>query len=65
MARAIAASHLLTADGALLRRSLAAEADDGVVVDPVGLRPVAASGVVGIALGVLLRCARPAVTVPP
>jgi hypothetical protein len=34
---------LLTANGALLGRSLAAEADDGVVVEPVGLRSVAAS----------------------
>jgi hypothetical protein len=56
---------LLTASGALLGRSLAAEEDDGVVVEPVGLRSVAASRVVGIALGMLLRCTRPAVTVAP
>ena len=65
LACAIAASRLLTASGALLGRSLVAEADDGVVVEPVGLRSVAAIRVVGIALGMLLRCTRPAVTVAP
>jgi hypothetical protein len=41
------------------------EADDGVVVDAVVLREAAAAGVVGVALGVVLRCQKPAVTVAP
>jgi hypothetical protein len=45
----LAASRLLLADGALLGRGLAAEADDGVVVVAVGLGSVAASGVVAAA----------------
>ena len=50
---------------ALFGRGLAAEADDGVVVVAVGGRSVAAGGVVGVALGVFLGCARPAVAVAP
>jgi hypothetical protein len=56
---------LLTASGVLFWRRLAAEADDGVVVDAVVLRQVAAGGVVGVPLGMLLRCTRPAVSVAP
>src|SRR6266540_2728125 len=52
----VAASFLLLADGALFGCCLAGEVDDGVVVVAVGGGAVAASAVVGIALGVFLGC---------
>src|SRR6266498_1901484 len=61
---ALAAPFLLFTDGALFGCCLAAEAD-GVVVVAVGVGEVAASAVVGVAFGVFLGCAGPAVAVAP
>jgi hypothetical protein len=61
----VAASFFLLADGSPFSCGLTAEVDDGVVVVAVGLGAVAASAVVGIALGVFLGCAGPAVAIRP
>ena len=45
---------MLAADSAFLGWGLTTEVDDGVVVVAVGLGSVAASAVVGVALGVFL-----------
>jgi len=61
----VAASFFLLADGAPFGCCLAAELDDGGVVEAVGVGEIAASAVVGVALGVFLGCAGPAVAVAP
>lgn len=53
------------ADDALFGCCLAAETDDGVVVDAVGLGELKASGVVDVALDVFLGCAGTAVAAAP
>jgi hypothetical protein len=59
----VAASSFLLADRAPFGCRLAAELDDGVVVEAVAVGEVAASAVVGVSLGVFLGCAGPAVAV--
>lgn len=61
----VAASSFFLADDALFGCCLAAETDDGVVVDAVGLGEVKASGVVDVALGVFLGCAGGQPSLPP